>query len=258
MNAEKKKRINIGIDSDVLEKLERINQDEYYGHMKIKNIMLSIIDIGLLAVDCFGTCRKATIALEQYAVVEEQERQEQEHNQEEEQEEPVLEKILELMGNPGENGTVLESPIGKLLVAPRPVDQQVSDLNRQWTLEDFEGVIEEKNLEEGYRVAAFECSGSCWSDKLQNNTYWNRALIYRHNDGVRRFREINYSGINDYTDERDKVTISPVYGKQRRYRYHRFNTKLIPWRELFPEAKPWPWEKKYLTEAAPGSQAEGA
>ena len=194
--------------------------------------------------------------LERRVEEQEQERQEKEHNQEEEKEEPVLEKILGLMGNPGENGTILESPIGKLLVAPRPVDQQASDLNRQWTLEDFERVIKEKNLE-GYRVAAFKSYG-CWSDKLQNNTYWNKALIYRHNDGVRRFREINYSGINDYTDERDKVTISPVYGKQRRYRYHRFNTKLIPWRELFPEAKPWPWEKKYLTEATPGSQAEGA
>ncbi len=250
MNTEKKKRISIsiGITPDVLEKLERINQDEYYGHMKIKNIMLSIIDIGLLAVDYWGTCRRTVIALESYTEEKEKE-QKIERELEEEQEEPVLEKIIELMGNPGENGTVLESPIGKLLVAPRPIDQQASDLNRRWTFEDFEKIIKEKGLY-GYRIAAWEGGHGYWSNDRGRDCFRNKALLYL-NDGERRFRAISYDGKNG------ELRINESWGMYKRYLYHQCPNKLISWIELFPDANPCPYEKKYLAEAT-GEKAEGA
>ena len=65
-------------------------------------------------------------------------------------------------------------------------------------------------------------------------------------------------GYNEYSKKRDELDIYHSYGKKRRYLYHECEHKLIRWMELFPEGKAWPWEKKYLTEPAPGSQAEGA
>ena len=100
MNKKPKKRISIGVPLDMIEKIERINQDVYHGHMKVLNVMLCLVDIGILAVDYWGTCRRAGVALEQYA-----EQREKELDQEQkpaEYKKRALLKILHLMSNPGE------------------------------------------------------------------------------------------------------------------------------------------------------------
>ncbi len=101
MNKEPKKRISISVPLDMLEKIERVNQDVYHGHMKVLNVMLCLVDIGMLAVDYWGTCRRATIALEQYA-----EQREKELDREQEPAEykkRALSKILRIIANPKEN-----------------------------------------------------------------------------------------------------------------------------------------------------------
>lgn len=234
MNKKPKKRISIGVPLDMLEKIERINQDVYHGHVKVLNVMLCLVDIGILAVDYWGTCARASAVLERL-IAEEKPEQEQE----EEQEEPVLEKILELMGKPGEAKMVPEFPTGKRLPAEKLIEEQPNgSLGHRWTLEDFQKLAKEKGLE-GYRIAAFR-SCKYWSSKLERDCCDNEALLYLYDDGVRRFREINYDG------KTNELSFDGIYGLRRRHLYHKCPNKLIRWIELFPDANPCAWERQYL------------
>ena len=92
MNKEPKKRISISIPLDMIEKIERINQDEYYGQGKVQHIMLALIGLSFLAINYFDGFKTAWAVLEQ----------------EIEEPEPVIVPS---------HGNILEFPLGKRLPA---------------------------------------------------------------------------------------------------------------------------------------------
>ena len=67
MTKEPKKRINIGVPLDMLEKTERINQNEYFGCSNVQSIMLCLIDLGFLEVDYFGKLDTALLVMKHEA-----------------------------------------------------------------------------------------------------------------------------------------------------------------------------------------------
>ncbi len=94
MNKKPKKRISIGVPLDMLEKIEGINQDEYYGCAKLQLLMLNMINLGFFAVDYFDGFKTAWAGLEYTAKEREQKQAEYKKR--------ALSKILHLMSNPGE------------------------------------------------------------------------------------------------------------------------------------------------------------
>ncbi len=64
MNKEPKKRISIGVPLDMLEKIEKINQDEFK-HMKIQNVIKTMISLSFLAIDNYGGLKIAWGVMEQ-------------------------------------------------------------------------------------------------------------------------------------------------------------------------------------------------
>lgn len=99
MNKEPKKRINIGVPLDMLEKIESINQDEYRGCFKVRNIMLTMIDLGFFAVDYFGGFKIACAGMH--------------HEAKEQKAKSTIPAVIP------SHGTVLEFPCGNRLDSSR-------------------------------------------------------------------------------------------------------------------------------------------
>lgn len=53
MNKEPKKRMSISLSPDMLEKIENFNQKKYHGHMKVQNVMITMVSLGLRAMDYY-------------------------------------------------------------------------------------------------------------------------------------------------------------------------------------------------------------
>ncbi|MBW8003302.1 MAG: hypothetical protein FVQ80_15025 [Planctomycetes bacterium] len=101
MNTDEKKRISISVPLDMIEKIERINQDEYYGCVKFQHVMLNMINLGFFAVDYFDGFKTAWDGLAYTA-----KQREKELDQEQglaEYKKRALSKILHIITNPEEN-----------------------------------------------------------------------------------------------------------------------------------------------------------
>ncbi|MBA7653722.1 hypothetical protein ES703_61579 [subsurface metagenome] len=109
----------------------------------------------------------------------------------------------------------------------------------EWALEDFLNAYAGEKPIKDFKIAAYGSEIAC-PRRYSKEGYWlHVALLYEDNV---RYAAIRHSG-ND-----GKTSFDWLKSMQARSLYHNAKNKIIPYRELFPDAKPYPWEKKYLSQ----------
>ena len=113
---------------------------------------------------------------------------------------------------------------------------------REWILNDFINVQKEAEELEGFNIVAFGNKELNSHHRYGKNSTWiNEALLF---DGKGEYARIWHAG------ERGDPSLRCCNGREARSLYHGLKTKLMPWRTLFPQAKPYPYERKYIDEPA--------
>ncbi len=137
---------------------------------------------------------------------------------------------------------ILEFPTGRRLYFSRLEEQLLTGKpGREWTLDDFLNVQKEEEDMESFNIAAFGNKQYSAKAHSRNKRWVNEALFF---DGKGRYARVWHPDCNG------KVFIEFCREGTARSLYHNVQTKRISWRELFPSAKPRPYERRYLEEPA--------